>query len=68
MVTVILAEEMSAKRRILCSRENAQRVAARLFDVSMMPVSIIRTGNAFQPYRISTAPADGDHVELEMVC
>ncbi|MDE8650550.1 hypothetical protein [Novosphingobium album (ex Liu et al. 2023)] len=67
MVTLMPLEGISRKRRILCSRENALRVAARLFDIHMQPVSIVRTGDPFQPYRITTAPVRGDQVELEMV-
>lgn len=67
MVSLIPIDAISAKRRELCSRENAVRVATRLFDAQRKPVSIIRTGNPFQPYRISTAPTLQDDVELEMV-
>ena len=67
MVSLIPVDAVSAKRRELCSRENAMRVAARIFDTQKQPLSIIRTGNPFQPYRISTAPTRHDDVELEML-
>ncbi|QOT74551.1 hypothetical protein H5V43_22040 (plasmid) [Sphingobium fuliginis] len=61
-------ESMSLKRRALCSRENAERVASQIFDQGVWPVSIIRTGNALQPFRVSVAPARDDHVEVELLC
>ena len=67
MVTLMPINTISPKRRLLCSRENALRLAARFFDIEMKPVSVIRTGNPFQPYRVSLAPSHGDHVELQMV-
>jgi len=67
MVSLMPVGAISAKRGLLCSRENAVRVASRCFDNQMTPVSIIRTGNPFQPFRVSTAPSQGDHVELVMV-
>ena len=58
---------ISPKRALLCSRDNALRVATRLFDHEMQPVSVIRTGNPLQPYRISMSPLPDDHVELALV-
>ncbi len=60
-------EPISPKRRALCSRENAERIASRIFDQGFCPVSVIRTGDALQPFRVSTAPSQDDHVELQMV-
>jgi hypothetical protein len=61
-------ELVSPKRRILCSREHAMRVAAKIFDSHAAgAVSIIRTENPLQPYRVSTAPTRFDTVEIEMV-
>jgi hypothetical protein len=67
MAALMSAEAISAKRRILCSRDNALRVATRMFDDLARPVSVIRTGNPLQPYRVSTAPTRHEHVELAMV-
>lgn len=67
MVTRMPLEAISSKRSLLCSRENALRLAGRYFDGDLQPVSVIRTGDPFQPYRVSLAPAKDDHVELEMV-
>lgn len=61
-------ESLSVKRRALCSRENAERVASRIFDRGVWPVCIIRTGNALQPFRVSVTPAVHEHVEVEMLC
>lgn len=58
---------LSPKRLLLCSRENANRVAYRLFDERPCRISIVRTGNPLQPFRVCTAPSFGDHVEVEMV-
>lgn len=57
---------LSPKRLQLCSRENANRVASRLFDERPGRVSIVRTGDPLQPFRVSTAPAADDHIEVEM--
>jgi hypothetical protein len=58
---------LSPKRLLLCSRENANRVASRLFDERPGRVAIVRTGNPLQPFRVCAAPSFGDHVEVEMV-
>ncbi|RSU72119.1 hypothetical protein BRX37_20130 [Sphingomonas sp. S-NIH.Pt3_0716] len=58
---------LSPKRLLLCSRENADRVASRLFDERPGRVSIVLTGNPLQPFRVSTSPAFDDHVVVEMV-
>ena len=58
---------LSPKRRLLCSRENALRVAGRIFDHSQGKVSILRTTDPLQPFRISTDPASSGLIVLEMV-
>lgn len=58
---------LSPKRYLLCSRENAQRVASRLFDAQPGRVSIIRTGDPLQPFHVSTAPSRDAYVEVEIV-
>ena len=58
--------ELSPKRLQLCSRENANRVAGRLFDERPGRLSIVRTGDPLQPFRVCTTPAADDHVEVEM--
>ena len=53
--------------QLLCSRENALRVASRIFDHSQGKVSILRTTDPLQPFRISTDPASSGLIVLEMV-
>ncbi|PBN42967.1 hypothetical protein [Sphingobium sp. D43FB] len=62
-----LSPDLSSKRYILCSRENAHRVASRLFDAQSGRVSIVRTGNPLQPFCVSTSPSRDAHVEVEIV-
>ena len=57
MTTAIDRRCLSPKRQLLCSRENALRVAGRIFDHSQGKVSILRTTDPLQPFRISTDPA-----------
>ena len=61
------APYLSPKRYQLCSRENAQRVAWRLFDAEARRVSIVRTGDPLQPFCVSTSPDSGAQVEVEVV-
>lgn len=58
---------LSPKRRQLCSRENASRVASRLFDLQPGRIAVVRTENPLQPFRVCLTPSVGDEVELEMV-
>ncbi|EZP69772.1 hypothetical protein BV96_03820 [Sphingomonas paucimobilis] len=58
---------LSPKRLLLCSRENANRVASRLFDERPGRISIVRTTNPIQPFRVCTLPSFGERVEVEMV-
>jgi hypothetical protein len=58
---------LSPKRYLLCSRENANRVASRLFDTRMGHVSIVRTTNPLQPFRVLKTPSRDDQVEVEIV-
>ncbi|MGE4306953.1 hypothetical protein [Sphingopyxis granuli] len=58
---------LSPKRGLLCSRENALRVAGRIFDHSQTKVSILRTSDPLQPFRVSTDPASAGLIVLEMV-
>src|SRR3546814_10656587 len=67
MTTAIDRRCLSPKRQLLCSRENALRVASRIFDHSQGKVSILRTTDPLQPFRISTDPASSGLIVLEMV-
>lgn len=53
---------LSAKRLILCSRENALRVAGHIFDETHR-ACVIRTGHPLQPYRAAAAATRFDDVE-----
>ena len=57
----------SAKRDLLCSRQNAERVAARLFAAGGGPISVVRTGDLLQPHRVALVPARYEQVETVMV-
>lgn len=67
MKIAIDRSNLSPKRKLLCSRENALRVAGRIFDQSSGTVSILRTADPLQPFRVSTGPAPPGLVVLEMV-
>lgn len=59
--------ERSPKRLRLCSREHADRIAGRLFEQTRRSVSVVRTGNALQPFRVvPTAEAADAAVELQI--
>jgi len=57
---------ISPKRSHLCSRANAQAVAARMFDAGARQVSVVRTGDILQPFRVIPALVDDPNVELEL--
>lgn len=57
---------ISVRRLELCSRENAHRVANRLFEHKRRPVAVIRTGNPMKPFHVTDEQTYGDHVEVEL--
>lgn len=65
-----LDTKISARRLELCSRENAHRVAGRLFDEKRRPVAVVRTGHPIKPFHVSEdrdeKSSDNDHVEMEI--
>ena len=67
MTNTIDRLSLSPKRQQLCSRENAVRVAGRIFDDYPTKVSILHTGDPLQPFRVSTEPSSFDLVVMEMV-
>lgn len=67
MTIAIERHSLSKKRQLLCSRENAMRVAGRIFDQSQEKVSILRTEDPLQPFRVSTGAASPGLIVLEMV-
>lgn len=56
----------SMKRAILCSRSHAHRVAGRVFDLEGGPVSVVRTDNPVQPFRVMPGDVASGVVEVEM--
>lgn len=58
-----LNPQLSRKRLKLCSRENAVRVANRIFDAGQH-ACIIRTGEPLQPYRAAASATRFDDVEI----
>ncbi len=67
MINALDRGPLSPKRSELCSRENAVRVAGRIFDDRAMKVSILHTGDPLQPFRVSTDPSCHAGVIAEMV-
>ncbi|WP_299109846.1 hypothetical protein [uncultured Bradyrhizobium sp.] len=61
-----LTAPLSPKRSRLCSRANAQAVAARMFAAGARHVSVVRTGDILQPFQVVPALVDGPNVELEL--
>lgn len=60
-------EPLSPARARLCCRENAHRVASRLFETSRRAICVVRTRDPARPYRVLDAgeAVEGD-VELEI--
>lgn len=56
----------SPRRGELCSRENAHRVAERLFEHKHRPVAVIRTGDPIKPFHVTDEDAFDAHVEVEL--
>ena len=67
MIRAVDTGSLSPKRQMLCSRDNAMRVAEQIFDQSPCRVSVLSTGDPLQPYRVSTDPQVMDRIILEMV-
>ena len=57
---------VSLRRLQLCSRENAHRVANRLFEHKRRPVGVIRTDNPMKPFHVTDEATYGYHVEVEL--
>lgn len=57
---------LSPLRLALCSRENAQRVAARLFDASERPIAVVRTMNPAQPFLVARVGEEAHPVIMEI--
>ncbi len=63
---LIHSEGLSPKRHDLCSRTHAQRLAGRLMNAFGRPMTVIRTSNPLQPFRVSDSDADQGKVVLEV--
>ncbi len=59
--------DASTRRARLCSRENAHRLASRLFEERREAVRVVRTSDPERPYRVlhRGERAEGE-VELEI--
>ncbi len=66
MTILTQASPQSAKRQILCSRRHAHRIAGHLLDATGEPVSLVRTGDPLQPFRVMRGDVASGTVELEM--
>lgn len=64
----IPAAPSSPVRVRLCSRENALRVAERLFERDERRIAVVRTGDPLQPFRVEPGEAKSGAVEIEIVC
>ena len=61
------ASPRSPKRKTLCSRAHADRVAFQLCDTTDENVAVIRTGDELQPYRVVPIDRAGERLtELEV--
>lgn len=58
---------ISSARGTLASFENAYSVAVRLREATGRQQFVVRTGNAFQPFRVTTAlPANDEDVLVQV--
>jgi len=53
---------LSKKRGVLCSRENALRLAGRIFDAGDR-ACVIRTGDPIRPFRAAASASHTEEVE-----
>lgn len=60
---------LDPRRRQLCSRTNADRLAQQMCEITAQPFSVVRTECRLQPYRVvrtdETSPDDA--IELEVI-
>ena len=57
----------SDKRKTLCSRAHADRIALQLCDSTDVDVAVVRTGDVLQPYKVVAADDAPAHLtELEV--
>lgn len=61
------AQSPSPKRKTLCSRTHADRIALQLCESTDENVAVVRTGDEIQPYRVvPITQADKRLTELEV--
>jgi hypothetical protein len=60
---------LDPRRRQLCSRNNADRLAEQMCEDTALPFAVVRTGCRLQPYRVVRAAetSSQDAIELEVV-
>ncbi|WP_036505483.1 hypothetical protein [Novosphingobium sp. AP12] len=60
---------LDRRRRQLCSRNNADRLAQQMCEETALPFAVVRTTCRLQPYRVVRAAETTaqDAVELEVV-
>jgi hypothetical protein len=60
---------LDPRRRQLCSRNNADRLAQQMCEGTALPFAVVRTDCRLQPYRVvrATETSPLDAVELEVV-
>ncbi|MGE4404384.1 hypothetical protein [Pseudomonas sp.] len=60
--------DLDPRRKLLCSRMNADRLALQMCEDTALPFAVVRTDCRLQPYRVvrtaETSPQDA--IELEV--
>lgn len=46
------AENLDPRRNLLCSRENADRIAMNMCETTSRAYAVVRTTSRLQPYRV----------------
>ncbi|GFE77801.1 hypothetical protein [Novosphingobium sp. TCA1] len=62
-------QPFDSRRRLLCSRSNADRLAEQMCMETAMPYAVVRTTCALQPYRVVRAQEarQGDDIEHRVI-
>ena len=61
--------DFDPRRRLLCSRSNADRIAQKLCEETTLPFAVVRTDFNLQPYRVVRVAetTSQDTIELEVM-
>jgi hypothetical protein len=61
--------DFDPRRRTLCSRSNADRIAQKMCEETAVPFAVVRTDFALQPYRVVKVADTTSHdtIELEVM-